>query len=111
MKKPSVIRFADEGLKTAFYSLQDGDDSERQLFTKLERALSEIEMNAFCGIQLHKNLIPKEYQTKYSIRNLWKYNLPLGWRLLYSIEREDLTIVSVILEWFDHKDYERRFNY
>ncbi|MDI6708812.1 MAG: hypothetical protein QME47_07005, partial [Candidatus Thermoplasmatota archaeon] len=30
-------------------------------------------------------LIPKEYIEKYSIDNLWKYNMPKAWRLLYSV--------------------------
>ena len=108
MKRPSVARFADEKLKIAFYSLKEGDYSDRQLFEAVHKAVQTIEQNAFSGIQLRKYLIPKEYQVKYAVKNLWKYNLPNGWRLLYSIEQEDLVIISVILEWFDHKEYERK---
>jgi hypothetical protein len=32
-------------------------------------------------------------------------------RLIYSITGDEISIVSIILEWFDHKDYERRFSY
>jgi hypothetical protein len=70
-----------------------------------------IQKNVFCGIQIPKNLIPKEYTRKYGVRNLWKYNLPNAWRLLYSIEGRDVKIISIILEWLDHKNYERRFKY
>ncbi|MFT4326857.1 MAG: hypothetical protein ACMXYK_05115, partial [Candidatus Woesearchaeota archaeon] len=58
-----------------------------------------------------KKLIPKEYTTKYGIKNLWKYDLPKGWRLVYSIVNEEIFVVTVILEWFKHKEYEKRFNY
>ncbi|MFT4309184.1 MAG: hypothetical protein ACMXYL_01710 [Candidatus Woesearchaeota archaeon] len=47
----------------------------------------------------------------YRITNLWKYDLPSGWRLIYTIKTDEVMIISVILEWFSHKDYERRFNY
>jgi len=59
---------------------------------------------------LPKRLIPPEY-TKKDIKNLWKYDLPRGWRLMYSIVNEELIVVSIVLEWFNHKEYERRFKY
>ena len=80
-------------------------------FQWLERAFGDIERNAFCGIQVPKRLIPKEYTLKYGTKNLWKYNLPNAWRLLYSIENQQISVVSIILEWLSHSDYERKFNY
>ena len=80
---PSNIRFADEKLKEAFYTLESGDDSERELFKVINQAMDNIEANAFCGIQVPKRLIPKEYCQKIDDCNLWKYDLPRGWRLIY----------------------------
>ena len=111
MKLPSDIRFAEEKIKEAFYKLEGGDDSERELFKFINQALDNIEKNAFCGIQIPKNLIPKEYLAKYGVKNLWKYDLPKGWRLIYSIINDEIVVVSLVLEWFDHKEYERRFKY
>ncbi len=111
MKLPSDIRFADKSIQDALYKLEKGDDSERELFKLINQALDNIEENAFCGIQIPKKLIPKEYASKYSVKNLWKYDLPKGWRLIYSIVNDDIVVVSLILEWFDHKEYERRFRY
>jgi|SRR3989344_2752323 len=111
MKLPSTSRFADEKIKEAFYKLENGDDQERELFKLINQALDNIEENAFCGIQIPKKLVPKEYTQKYDITNLWKYDLPKGWRIIYSIVRDEVVVVSLVLEWFDHKNYERRFNY
>ncbi len=111
MKLQSTARFADNGIKEAFYKLEKGDESEQKLFKLIDQALSDIEEDAFCGIQIPKKLIPKEYKKKYGVTNLWKYNLPEGWRLIYSIAKEEVIVVSLVLEWFDHKNYERRFNY
>lgn len=111
MKLLSSYRFADEKIKEAYHRLEQGDNQERELFKLIKQALVNIEENAFCGIQIPKRLIPKEYAQKYGIENAWKYDLPRGWRLIYSIAREEVIVISLILEWFDHKEYERRFNY
>lgn len=110
MKLPSTIRFFDDKIKKAFYQLENGDNSEKELFRLINQAMNNIEQNAFCGIQVPKRLIPQAYAKK-GIKNLWKYDLPRGWRLMYSIVNEEVVVVSVILEWLDHKDYERRLGY
>jgi Txe/YoeB family toxin of Txe-Axe toxin-antitoxin module len=77
----------------------------------IEMAFQNICNNPFCGIQIPRRLIPHEYLKKYNIKNAWKYNLPNAWRLIYSLENDNLYIFSIVLEWLDHKTYERRFNY
>ena len=85
--------------------------SDPQLFKFLERATNDLKENPLCGIKIPKNLWPKEYVRKYSIDNLWKYDLPNAWRLIYTISKDKVQILAIILEWFDHKDYEKRFGY
>ena len=108
---PCKIRFADEKVRKAFEELQHSTTEGKQLFEFLERAFKDIEENAFCGIQIPKRLIPKEYLQKYGVDNLWKYNLPNAWRLLYSVGREEVTVVGIVLEWGKHKEYNRKFGY
>ncbi|MBU3940882.1 MAG: type II toxin-antitoxin system YoeB family toxin [Nanoarchaeota archaeon] len=108
MKLPSKVKFVNNKTLEAFEKTKT---KEKRLYEWLLRAFKDIEENAFCGIQIPKRLIPKEYIKKYEITNLWKYNLPDAWRLLYSIENQEIIVVSIILEWMDHKDYERKFNY
>lgn len=106
--RPSKVIFADGEIEKEFYSL----DKEDELRRFIERAIKDIQLNAFCGIQIPKRLIPREYVQKYGIKNLWKYDLPDGWRVVYSVTTPTkVEIVSIILEWFDHKGYERRFGY
>ena len=104
--KPVDVQFANKKVEDAFDKLTD-----RNLKRFLERALKDIEDNPFCGVQIPKRLIPKEYITKHNIRNAWKYDLPGAWRLIYSIEGGTAVILTIILEWMDHKEYERRFKY
>jgi Txe/YoeB family toxin of Txe-Axe toxin-antitoxin module len=105
------IKFADEKLKRAFEKLKNSKSEEKLLYDWIVRAFQDLEKNAFCGVQISKKLIPKEYQQKYKIDNLWKYDLPNAWRLIYTIANSKICILSIILEWMSHKDYERRFNY
>jgi hypothetical protein len=108
---PCKIIFANESVKKSFEELSSSTTEDKNLFDSLELAFTEISKNAFCGIQISKKQIPEEYFRKYSIDNLWKYNLPHAWRLLYSIARDEVTVIGIILEWSNHKNYERRFGY
>jgi len=111
MKLPSKIIFADEKVKKAFEKLKKGKTEDTQLYEFLVRAFKDIEENAFCSIRISKKLIPKEYKQKYEINNLWKYNLPNAWRLIYSVGKQKLVVVSIVLEWMDHIKYDRKFGY
>ncbi len=106
--KPSKVKFIEEKLEKDFKNLDDSDFLKKAI----KRALEDLKTNAFSGIQIPKRLFPKKYIEKYCITNLWKYDLPRGWRLIYTITAEDeVKIVCAILEWFNHKDYEKRFKY
>ncbi len=106
--RPSEVVFGDDKIEKQFNKLNDND--EIKIYIK--RAIKDIQENAFCGVQIPKRLIPKEYIQKYGINNLWKYDLPDGWRLIYSITTPNkVEILALILEWFSHPEYERRFHY
>lgn len=104
----SKIKFTNEKVKKAFEKLEIKNN---KMYKIILRAFEDIEENVFCGIQIPKKLIPKEYIKKFGVKNVWKYNLPGAWRLIYSIKGKNLLIFSIVLEWLDHKEYERRFKY
>ena len=108
MIKPSKVKFISEKLQENFNSLSEDDPIKKSI----KRAIKDLQDNAFFGIQLPKRLIPKEYIMKYDVKNLWKYDLPQGWRLIYTITAEnEVQLISAILEWFNHPEYEKRFHY
>ncbi len=111
MNKIKEVAFADIKLKQSYLELKEGKFEEKQLFGFINRAINDLKENPFCGIRVPKKLWPKEYIQKHQITNLWKYNLPNYWRLVYTLIGNEIKIVRVILEWMDHKDYEKRFNY
>ena len=108
MIKTSRVVFMDDQLEYSFNSLKPDDPVKKGIV----RAIHDLKENAFSGIQVPKRLIPKSYTRKYGINNLWKYDLPNGWRLLYTVTPEnEVELISAILEWFNHKDYERKMSY
>jgi Txe/YoeB family toxin of Txe-Axe toxin-antitoxin module len=110
-EKEIIVGFADEKIKQAFIALKEGKGAEPHLHEFLNRAFDDLKKDPFSGIKVPKKLWPKEYIQKYEINNLWKYNLPNAWRLIYTVKADQVTVLAVILEWFDHKEYERRFGY
>ena len=104
-----IVKFGDEKLKEAFENLKDIDND---LYEQINKATDEISKNVFCGRNVKKKLIPKELIHKHGLNNLWIYNLRSGWRLLYSVTSPDkIQIFAIVLDWMNHKDYERLFKF
>ena len=107
----SKVVFADKKVKESYEMLKDSKTEDKRLLKWLDRAFDDLAENAFSGIQIPKKQIPKTYIKNFGIDNLWKYNLPNAWRLVYSVARDEVIVISIVLEWMSHKEYEERFNY
>ena len=86
LNKIKEIAFATNSLSEAFLKLNERKFEDKQLFRFINRAIDDLKDNPFCGIRVARRLWPKEYVQKFSIINLWKYNLPDSWRLIYTIK-------------------------
>ena len=111
MNREIHVAFISEKLKSLFESLNNGRFEDKQLYSFINRAINDLKINPTCGTKIPKERWPKEYIKKHGITNLWKYDLPNAWRLVYTIESDKIKIISIILEWFNHKGYEERFGY
>ena len=60
----SQIKFAEDKLKESFEKLKDSKTEDKKLYEWINRALDDLEENAFCGIRIQKRLIPKIYTEK-----------------------------------------------
>lgn len=106
------VAFAEESLREAFDKLKGGTFEDKKLYGLLDRAIDDLKKDPLVGVKVPRNLWPKLYVRKYGIDNLRKYDLPNGWRLIYTVRGNSVEIVAVILEWFaSHKEYEKRFGY
>jgi len=106
--KPNKMKFIDNSLEKAFNTIDNNDPTKKALI----RAIKDIKENCYCGRNVRKKLIPRRLIEKYKINNLWIYNLPSAWRLLYSLTTSgEIGLVAVVLDWMNHKDYERLFKF
>lgn len=87
------IHFADTKTRNSFESLKQ---ENKILYEIIGFAFERINENCFCGRQVRS--IPIEYFKKYRITNLWRYDLPKAFRLLYSVKNEEIIIISIITE-------------
>ncbi|MFH1443234.1 MAG: hypothetical protein ABIG96_04335, partial [Candidatus Micrarchaeota archaeon] len=97
------VAFADERVRESFLELKEGRFEDRQLAGHIEKSIEALKQNPRGGIHIPNQQWPRIYSQKYGVSNLWKYDLSKLWRLIYTIKGNELEVVSVILEWFDHK--------
>lgn len=82
-----------------------------QLLKAIEREENNLRIDMHRGTQIEKSKIPKEYFMQYGVTNLWKIDLPGFWRMIYTITGNEFEIISVLLEFIDHKEYNKKFKY
>ncbi len=108
MTTPSKVIFIDDQLENAFNSLPDSDPIKKALV----KAIQNIREDFQAGEYIPKNKIPEEYLKRYRINNVRVYDLPFAWRLMYTITgSSEIGIISVILDWMSHKNYEKLFKF
>ena len=106
--RPKRVVFVDESLEKSFSAINKEDPIKKAL----TKAIQILKEDAFAGRNVKKKLIPKRLIQKYKINNLWIYNLPNAWRMLYSLtESGEIEIIAAILNWMNHKDYEKLFKF
>lgn len=110
--KESPVYFIDTNIEEIYKELKNSTRFEdKELFIQLQKAIQKLKENPYCGIRVPSKLWPKEYISKYDIKILYKYDLLNGWRLTYTIRGREIEVISIIIEWFCHKKYERKFKY
>jgi len=84
---------------------------EITLIGSIERIFEVIVANPFYGENAKKNLIPKEYRQKYDASNLFIVDLPDYWRMIYTLESDEIEIIAFILDIIDHNQYNKKFGF
>lgn len=79
---------------------------------KLQWWVARLAEDVTVGDHIRRELIPEKLRRKYDIENLWRLELPGGWRALYSILTSPHHPLTVsIVRIVDHKEYDRMFGY
>lgn len=97
------VEFFDKDMEYAYLTLRESDP---QLFSRITRAIEDLRSDRRAGRPAPKWFIPPRYRNA-SVNNIWRYDLPNGWRLLYTITGSHIQILIIILDWMSHKEYER----
>ena len=85
---------------------------EKQIFDSINKKIELIKENPQYGMKVPHSLFPKDYINTYSISNLFRIELPLYWRMLYTLTNsEKIEIVAFVLDIMDHNEYNKKFKY
>lgn len=86
---------------------------DRMLLDAINKKIELIKLDIRYGNPIAKNLIPEEYIVKYGVNNLFRVELPVFWRMLYTNVREtgEIEIVAFIVDILDHPSYDKKFGY
>lgn len=80
----------------------------QQLLKSIDNKIAYLKMNPVAGESAQKPL-PEMLVQKYGISNLWIMDLINYWRLLYTLKSNEVEIISFVLEWMNHGDYNKLF--
>ncbi|MEK6942745.1 MAG: hypothetical protein AABX00_01635 [Nanoarchaeota archaeon] len=84
---------------------------EIALLDAINRIFDILASNPFYGENAKKDLIPKEYRQKYGADNLFIADLPDYWRMIYTLESNEIEIIAFVLDIISHDDYNRKFKF
>lgn len=106
------IYFNDEKASEKYKILQSSLNSEDiRILKEINKTIDILEKDPFLGTQIPKRLIPKEYNKIFKPDNLWKYDLSKSWRLIYWISSDDEGQITLLIDWMNHKQYDKLFGY
>jgi hypothetical protein len=109
------IKFSEEAKDMFDFLRQEAPISkkERVILDGLKRKLELLQKNVHYGDPIKKTLIPSYYKKKYSANNLFRVELPLYWRMLYTLtdDEKNIEVIAFILDVVDHDSYDSRFGY
>lgn len=83
------------------------NSEEMQLLKAIRQKTELIRQNPAYGNNIPKKLIPKSMDAS----NLFRVELTGYWRMLYSLEGNQIEIVAFVLYIIDHPAYDKMFRY
>ena len=81
------------------------------LLAAINRLFDIMVNNPFYGENAKKDLIPKEYRQKYDADNLFIADLPDYWRMIYTLESDEIEIIAFVLDIISHDEYNKKFRF
>lgn len=95
----------------SYLELKKRTDKESQgILKSIERIREILKTNPQFGDPLRKDLIPSIFRTQ-GIQNLYRVELSNYWRMLYTLQGNEIDIFVFVLTISDHKHYDDIFGY
>lgn len=113
MNKSVRITFSEEAKNTLIYiQSKSFNKKEKMLYNAINNKLELVKIDIHYGNPIAQNLIPMEYKQKYHVDALFRIELPMFWRMLYTLKNNnEIEIIAFVLDIIDHKKYNNKFNY
>lgn len=83
------------------------NSEEIQLLKSIQQKVELIKQNPMYGENIPKKLIPRSLD----VSNLFRVGLTNYWRMLYSLEGNQIEVVAFVLGLVDHPTYDKIFGY
>ena len=97
--------------KECYLELKKRNDKEAQtILRSFDRVKAILEKNPQYGDPISKGLIPDDFK-KNGIFNLYRVELSNFWRMLYTLEGNQVDIFLFVLNIVDHPAYNKIFGY
>ena len=112
MKKIEVVFYPDAE-EVHQKLINSTSKKDKMLLKAIDHKVELIKQDIFYGNPIAKILIPAEYKSKYEVKSLFRVELPLFWRMLYSVteDKNEIEIIAFVLDIVDHKKYNEKFKY
>jgi hypothetical protein len=82
-----------------------------QLLKAIDREKNNLQIDPQHGTHIPRKYIPKALAKRYGTDRLWKIDLVGYWRLVYTITGDAIKIIAFVLEFMNHKKYDKLFGY
>jgi len=90
----------------------ENNKQSRMILKAVNNKIELIKQNIHYGDPISKDKIPDEYKKKYGAKNLFRVELPVFWRMLYTLtNNEEVEIIAFVLDIIDHPTYDKKFGY
>lgn len=113
--KRVIIKLTPEAEEVYQYLRIKAPDSKQEeaILNAFLQKVELIKINFQYGQPIAKNLIPSEYKSKYGITNLFRVELPLFWRMLYTLmdDNSGAETIVIVVDLINHKKYNKKFGY
>ncbi len=86
-------------------------DKKDALYRKVCEVIDELKNDNIVGVRIKRDQIPRYYVKKHDINAAYKVDLPGYWRLIFGIITIHDEMKALLMELFDHAQYNKRFGY